>query len=494
MRNRFGLELARHAPRLAAAAALALGLASCGTLGSGGAVMGSNVPAAAPRVVGVQTPAQREHARILAAYGGAYQDERLQALLGGMASQLARASDDPEQPYRVTILNSPSVNAFALPTGDLYVTRGLVALSNDTSEVAAVLSHEMAHVTARHAFERADRERQAVLVSRVVTDVLSDPSAGALALAKSRIALARFSRIQELEADRIGARTLARAGYDPMAAARFLTAMGRNAELRARALGTASEAEAPDFLSTHPATPERVALVVETAREIGADPERSQQGRETLMELIDGVVYGDDPRQGLVRGRQFVHPVLGFTFTAPEGFTLENASDALVGVGPDGSALRLDAEPAGPLGTPEAVLAAGVVEGTRVEAVEPLALNGLPAVIGVARGREWSFRVAAVRVGNDIFRLVFAARELTPEVDARFQQAIASFRRLGPDEARKVRPLRVRVVQSRRGDTPATVARRMAGVDHPLERFLILNGIEANTPLPAGTKLKIVAE
>ena len=131
-----------------------------------------------------------------------------------------------------TILNSPAVNAFALPSGQLYVTRGLIALANDTSELASVLSHEMAHVIARHAAIREDQARQVALVSRVVQDVLSDPETGALALAKSKIALASFSRAQEFEADGIGVGIAARAGYDPYGAVRFLTSMGRNAELK----------------------------------------------------------------------------------------------------------------------------------------------------------------------------------------------------------------------------------------------------------------------
>ena len=158
---------------------------------------------------------QREHQRILAAYGGAYEDSKLEAVLNQMVAKLVAASERPDMHYRVTILNSPAVNAFALPSGQLYVTRGLIALANDTSELASVLSHEMSHVIARHADIREDQARQVALVSRVVQDVLSDPETGALALAKSRIALASFSRAQEFEADGIGVGSAARAGSDP---------------------------------------------------------------------------------------------------------------------------------------------------------------------------------------------------------------------------------------------------------------------------------------
>jgi predicted Zn-dependent protease len=202
-----------------------------------------------PRTAEAATPAQREHARILAAYGGAYENPKLESLLQQTVEKLVAASDRPDLRYRVTILNSPAVNAFALPTGHLYVTRGLLALANDTAELASVLSHEMAHVVARHAATREDQVRQAAIVSRVVTDVLNDPQMGALALAKSRIALASFSRAQELEADSIGVGLAARAGYDPYGATRFLTAMGRHSGLKP-AGPTGGDPRSIDFLSS----------------------------------------------------------------------------------------------------------------------------------------------------------------------------------------------------------------------------------------------------
>src|SRR4029450_5160629 len=160
------------------------------------------------------------------------EDPNLEGMLNQIVAKLVAASERPEVHYRVTILNSASINAFALPSGQLYVTRGLIALANDTSELASVLSHEMSHVIARHAAIREDQARQVALVSRVVQDVLSDPETGALALAKSKIALASFSRAQEFEADGIGVGIAARAGYDPYGAVRFLTSMGRNSELK----------------------------------------------------------------------------------------------------------------------------------------------------------------------------------------------------------------------------------------------------------------------
>src|SRR5882672_12206604 len=214
------------ARRLIVPALCALLLAGCATFDK---VTTTQVSLPEPPKASEAAPAtQREHQRILAAYGGAYQDTRLEGLITQTVDKLVAASERPNLKYKVTILNSPAINAFALPNGQLYVTRGLLALANDTSELASVLSHEMAHVIARHAAIREDQARQAALVSRVASDVFNDPQMGAMALARSKIALASFSRQQELEADGVGVGISSRAGFDPYGAVRFLTAMGRN--------------------------------------------------------------------------------------------------------------------------------------------------------------------------------------------------------------------------------------------------------------------------
>src|SRR5262249_20069842 len=152
-----------------------------------------------------QQPAEmREHARILASYGGLYENPKIETLIGKTVDKLVAASERPDLKYNVVILNSPAINAFALPNRQLYITRGIIALANDESELASVLSHEMAHVIARHAAIREEQARQSVTIASVASDVLGDPELGALALAKSKLTLASFSRAQEFEADGIG--------------------------------------------------------------------------------------------------------------------------------------------------------------------------------------------------------------------------------------------------------------------------------------------------
>src|SRR5687768_977512 len=196
----------------------------------------------------MQEATKREHQRIVGSYGGTYDDLQLEQLVTAVVNNLVAASERPSVRYRVVILNSSAINAFALPNGQLYVTRGLLALANDASELASVLSHEMAHVVADHAQIRENQARQTAMIATIASDVLGDPDLGALALAKSKLALASFSRAQEFEADGIGIGIASRAGFDPYGAARFLDAMQRNAELKAP--GGEPDPRLVDFLTS----------------------------------------------------------------------------------------------------------------------------------------------------------------------------------------------------------------------------------------------------
>jgi predicted Zn-dependent protease len=472
------------------AALLLAGCASSGMVDKQVALHDPPKPAATTEL---EPAAQREHERILAAYNGAYEDARIQAMVTQTVEKLVAASERPDLHYRVTLLNSPVVNAFALPSGQLYVTRGLVALANDSSELASVMSHEMAHVVARHAEMREDRVKQVALVSRMVNGVLSDPEVGALALAKSKIALASFSRAQEFEADGIGVGIAARAGFDAYGATRFLTSLGRDSEMRQTG-PTNIDPRAPDFLSSHPATPERVRNAQASARQFGA-PGAGAREREPYLAAVDGMVYGDDPSEGLVRGRHFLHPRLGFTFVAPEGFTLDNTAQAILGVKEGGGqALQLDVVRVPPEQSLTDYLNSGWIENVDEKSIESATISGFPAATANAKGDQWAFRLFVVRFGSDVYRFIFASKHMTPEIDRAFRDSVASFRRMSLAESKAARPLRLRVVTVGNGDTVEQLASRMAVVDRKLERFRILNGLGPADRLNPGDLVKIVVE
>ena len=434
----------------------------------------------------------REHQRILAAYGGEYESPRLEALLAQTVDKLVAASERLDLKYQVVVLNSPAINAFALPAGQLYITRGLLALANDTSELASVLSHEMAHVIARHAAFREDQARQAALVNRVATDLLSDPQLGALALAKSKIALASFSHAQEFEADGIGVGISARAGFDPYGAQRFLNSMGLNSQLKARTANI--DPRSPDFLSSHPATPGRVTNAQAIARQF-TSPGSGARDKAEYLALLDGVVFGEDPSEGFVRGRRFLHPKLGFTFTAPDGFTMDNTAQAVFGVKDGGAqALRLDVVRVPAEQSLSEYLVSGWIENIEPKSVEATTINGFPAATATATGEQWTFQLYAVRFGSEVYRFIFAAKSRTEAVDRTFRDSIRSFRRMTVAEAQAAKPLRVRAVTVKAGDTVERLARRMAIHDRQVERFRVLNGLNVADKLTPGEQIKIVVE
>ncbi len=440
----------------------------------------------------------REHQRILATYGGVYNDPRLQAMLEQTVERLVAASERPDLHYKVTMLNSQSVNAFALPTGQIYVTRGLIALANDESELASVLAHEMGHVIARHAEIREQQVRQADLVSRVVTDVVSDPAAGALALAKSKLALASFSRAQEFEADAIGVGIAARAGYDPYGAVRFLTSMEHNSDLKPEQTGSINPG-APDFLSSHPATPERISNALANARQYRApatdNGKELAQARATYLADIDGIVYGEDPSEGFVRGRHFLHPKLGFTFTAPEGFTLDNTAQAVLGIRHGGGqALRLDVVRVPAEQSLAEYLTSGWIENIDPATVEDITINGFPAATAAAKGDQWDFRLYAIRFGSDVYRFIFAAKHRTPETDRAFRESVGTFRRMSLAEIEAAKPLRLQIVTVGPNDTVEKLASRMAVADRAVDRFRVLNGLDPGDKLKPGSQVKIIVE
>lgn len=474
----------------------AVGLAACAQLerqgqllnGPRGRVQFSAVPRA------VDSRASVEHKELLAQFGGEYKAPAAERYLDDILVKLAQAGDTPGQSaYKVTILNTPVVNAFALPSGNLYVTRGLLGLAEDASEAAAVMAHEIAHVSARHSALRAEREREAAVISQAAA-IIQSKQKGEEIRTTQRLSFASFSRQQELEADAVGVKVIAKAGFDPYGASRFLTSLGKSSELRAALYGKKKSSLDFDILATHPSTPDRVEKAVAAARQIGA-PGLGTRDRAGYLAAISGIAFGDDPAEGFVRGNKFTHPRLRFTFTAPEGFLLENSNEAVFGVKEsDNEALRLDSVRASPFQSLESYIESGWVDGLVQSSVQRIEANGLPAVTASARAGEWNFKLAVIQMGDELYRLIYAVRSLNEDAERRFAASIQTFRRISAEEAQDVRALHLSIVGAGAGDTAAAMAARMVVPNRPLEYFLLLNGLDHAGPLVPDEKYKIVTE
>ena len=438
----------------------------------------------------------QEHPKIIAAFGGAYQNARLQSGLENIVARLKRVSPRPDIDYSVTILNTPSVNAFALPGGFLYVTRGLLALANDEDEIAAVLAHEMGHVSSRHAVKRESQSSTAAVIGRAMKDLMRNAGGARTAMLDSRERVAKFSRQQEFEADQIGLETAVQAGFDPFGAATFLTSMQRNNTYRNRLLiGGESRAHGGEFMATHPSTPDRISQILQLSRSFGFDQGDRPRARDSYLELIDGMMYGNDPSEGFVRDRRFIHPDLRFEFEVAPGFTIQNTSDAVFALGSNGSALRFDGVDVPESQSLTQYVTRSWARGIDVQDILLDRIGSMPVVFGRATHGGWDYRLAAIRFeGKRTFRFLMAAREIDEKMARDFEESVRSLRALSIEEAHDARPLRIRTVNVGARDTAESIAARMAVKEGALEQFLLLNGFNSPRQLQPGQTVKIFVD
>lgn len=437
------------------------------------------------------------HPKIIAAYGGVYADPRVAAYVARVTARIAKGSDRPDIAYRVTVLDSADVNAFALPGGYVYVTRGLLALVDDEAELAGVLGHEIGHVIARHSAQRQTAALGASVVGAVLGAVIGSSSASDALGAGGQGLLASYSRDQEFEADALGVRYLAQAGYDPYAEADFLETMSAaqalddriNRQKRGSTAGV-------DWLASHPATPDRVKAARMHADESGVAAGAGDRNHDVLLRAMDGLLYGDAPEQGMVRDRSFVQQRLRIGFTAPPNYALINTAKAVFARGPDETIAKFDVarkEPGVEIGD---YLATVWAEGVELKKLDRFRVNGLEAAGSTARVGRYNARLVAIQTAPDtVYRFLMGTLpSVGTQQDAALRALVMSFHVLSEQEARAIKPLRIRVVTVAKGETAVSLGARMSFSDFRTERFRILNGLKPGEQPKTGTLVKIVGE
>ena len=442
----------------------------------------------------------REHPLVVAKYGGEYQNEKAEHMLALIVGALVAVSNDPSRVYRVTILNTPKVNAFALPGGYLYITRGLLALANDSAELAAVIAHEMAHVSANHAILRQEKLASAQLGERVVSEVLGDSNSSRVALAANRLKLSDFSREQEFQADAVGIRMTGKSGYDPFAGARFLETLQAFRSLKSNGLATFDDSS---FLSSHPSTPKRTDLAKRHARFFGA-PGVGNRDRERFLKGIEGLVFGDTAEEGFVRNQRFSHSGLGITFEVPNDFGIENQTKAVIISGQNDMAIRFDATIIDKKTSLKEYLNSGWVNGLDPSSIETNIVNGLKSASGNAAEDGWNFRIQIIRIGTQLYRFIAAAPQknaagvVTSHSDIALKkiasQITATFRKLTKAELENLAPLKIKLVDFQQGDTLASLAAQMKSGGNAMKLLRILNGLGPGEIPPIGFKIKLVSD
>jgi predicted Zn-dependent protease len=480
-------------PRTLLALALLTALAACsGVLGPGVQVTtidGQMAPLVSETGdSGDDMVGAREAPKIIASYGGIYSDRPAEIMLAQIVSRLLAAADQPNAKFTVTILDTAEVNAFALPGGYVFVTRGILALANDESELAAILAHEISHVILHHSQARTERAKTTDLVDKVVSGVFgSDPSTDQSAN-KAKLSFAAFSQAQELAADKSGIQIAGKAGFDPYAAARFLSAMGRFAQYQQ---GTADTGD--DFLSSHPSTPDRIQKANDTARAGFGPPGAGDTDRPDYMAAIEGVVFGDSPSQGAIAGQRFIHPGLKFTFTVPPGYKLQMSRGAVVAVAGDGEALRFDSADVPDTVALSDYLKSGWIAGLQPSTVATQNVNGFDAATGVAATNQWNFRVQVVRFQGKVYRFIFAAK-VDSELFARgADETIKSFRAATGGDLRMVHKVMLKTVVAGPVDSADSLSRKMGPVNDAQNLFYVLNNLYPGDPVTPGQSYKVVA-
>ncbi|MBA3863318.1 MAG: peptidase M48 Ste24p [Erythrobacter sp.] len=480
---------------------LALGAAP---LALAGCVGGGTIPSASTPITPTEAQQGAEfHPQLLNEFGGAMTGSHaLYVEQVGKNIAVQSGLGNARESFTVSLLNSPVNNAFAVPGGYIYTTRQLVTLMNNEAELAAVLGHEVGHVAARHSQRRQQTaQRNSILgvLGAIGSAVLLGDTGLGDSLSRtfmqgSQLLTLKFSRTQELQADDLGIEYLTKAGYDRRAMGTVLASLAAQNTLDAQLQGR--NASVPTWASTHPDPASRVQSALAKA----GPATGGTTNRDTFLTRIDGLLYGDDPAQGLIEGSRFIHPELRFSFTAPQGFYMVNGTRAVSIQGQGGQAQMTLAPYAGNLETyvRQQFTALGGKDSTLAPSqMQRTTVNGLPAAYGSARVNNGNSQVDVTVFAYEFARdRAYHFTTVTPAVQtgqaATFNAMFQSMRRITQAEASSVVPKKLQVVTVARGDTVASLARRMAYPTAQVERFRVLNALGGNEGVTPGQKVKIV--
>ncbi|WP_299326598.1 M48 family metalloprotease [Parasphingopyxis sp.] len=438
------------------------------------------------------------HAQLLQQFGDSYSGPQSAYVVRvGRNIALQSGLSNAQTDFTVTLLNSPVHNAFAVPGGYIYITRNLVGLMNSEAELASVLGHEVAHVALRHSAARQSRNTIGQILAVGLGILTGSGEITNLAGQAAQLYTLSYSREQEYEADQVGVRYLSGAGYDPYASASILASLAAQTNLQASIQGRNARA-LPEWASTHPNTAERVSRARTLAAQYAPRPGTGITNSDTFLNAIDGMLYGEDPAQGIIEGNTFRHPDLRLQFTVPRGYTMQNGTSAVVVTGPNGQAQFGGGQSSASL---EAYLGqvfrqlGGNNQRINYGNIRSGTINGLPSAQASARVNSGSNQVDVTVTAYDFggnrkyhfLTVTRAGQGIGP-----FVSMLGSVSRLSASEAAEIRPRVIDVVTVQRGDTISGLASRMAYSNYREERFRVLNALGSGDTLRAGQRVKLV--
>jgi predicted Zn-dependent protease len=438
----------------------------------------------------------QEHETIVKQYG-LYEDAKLQSYVDNIGSKITQKTERPDVQYKFFIIDSPIVNAFALPGGYVYVSRGLLALANSEAELAGVMAHETGHITARHSAERYSHGVATSLGATILSAVLDSSAASEAIGLGANMYMSGYSRGQENEADTLGIRYMTQGGYDPNALSSFLNSLNSETQLLAQIEGKKVQ---ESYLSTHPPTPERVQKTASEAKAYSLSMPIAN--RDAYLNMINGLVYGDSADQGFIRGNSFYHPEIGFAFDAPKGYTIINQPTQVIAKAPQSGAIMVFdmVSDNANANNPAAFMQNSWMRGKQTGQIESITINGMNAaatsITGTVNNQSVSIQLIAIQWQPGRFaryQIAIPQGVSASELNA-IKTASYSFRKLSAADKQNLKPQRIQIITARSGDTVQSLAARMPFDTYREERFRLLNGLTGGQNLTPGQKYKTIVE
>lgn len=437
------------------------------------------------------------HPQIIEQYGR-YEDEALQRYVENIGQKLVKQSHRPELVYRFTVLDSPVINAFALPGGYIYITRGLMAYLGSEAELAAVLGHEIGHVTARHGVRQQSASQAANLgytLGAILLPGLRTAGAQDIFNMMGGALLSGYGREHELESDRLGAEYLARTGYDPDAMIEVIGVLKDQsvfAQAQARKQGIEPQGYHGVFAS-HPNNDTRLQEAVRAAdKYMGV--EAGTHNREAYLAKIDDMVFGDSAKQGIRSGRNFYHPDLQFALTFPQNWQIQNSPSSLQAVAPEGRAfIQMGVSDLNRQQTPQQFIA-DRLKITRLSQGQTLSSNGLQGYTGLTQQQGKSVRVAVIYLADKAYVFIGSSQQSAQfkQFDSALLETIKSLHPLRADERKFAQPQRIEVVRTTSADSYQKWAQASHISNSPKEQLQLLNGDYPAGEIKAGALMKRV--
>ncbi len=441
-----------------------------------------------------QSIGAEQHTEIVKQYGGEYKNQAVQSYVNEIGQKLAAQSDRKDVQYHFTVLDSPVVNAFALPGGYVYVTRGTLAVANSEAELAAVLGHEIGHVAARHQAARYSQGVLTQLGASVLSAAIGMPAASQAIGMGTNLYMSSYSRDQESQADQLGVRYLSRTGYDTMAMSYFLKDMEQFLSVEASVQG--KKQQSAGYFSSHPDTGGRVVAARAEAQKY--QQEKATENRNQYVSMIRGLMFGENPAQGFMRGNTFYHPDIGFAFSVPDGFNLDNKPERIAIEGREGTILVLDMTDGKGMSSADQYVSQVWLKGRAPEGVESMDVNGMHAattsVPVTINNQPATVRLLAIEWGTREFvrmQMMLPAGVSSAAVDD-LKRITYSFHQMTNAERKLAKPYQIDLVKASVGDSVQSLASRMNVEKLPVEQFAALNGMTPAEPIVAGRLYKII--